>query len=178
MAPVPVFASRSRSEQGSYHFASRPTRPVKIVISRFARHPSWTLLHELGHLLDNVVLNSSNFDFGTPGGARFRPLLAAWKIDARVRTLHQLLLRRGHIEPVAARRTLRYELSAAEIWARTCVQWITAKSLHPVLIRNLGERRETPLLFAGVPCVLDGDDQEFEGIMSLVDEIMSEAGLL
>ena len=130
ISPIPLVSSRSRTEEGAYHFASRPLRPLKIVISRYARHPSWTLLHEIGHLLDNTVLNSPGLVFGSDGGRCFENLLGIWRADPHLRSLHRLLMDRGRRAGPASRNALRYELSGGELWARTYVQWMAARSGH------------------------------------------------
>jgi len=53
--PIPVVLNGSRTEEGAYHSLSRPSRPVRIEISRFAVHPALTLLHEIGHLFEVIM---------------------------------------------------------------------------------------------------------------------------
>jgi hypothetical protein len=73
--PFPLSLTRKRREQGAYEFHELPNRPVTITISRLATHPQFTLAHEVGHLMDHLVLNRLKGGFARDYDDHFLPLL-------------------------------------------------------------------------------------------------------
>jgi len=63
--PFPVVLTRTRREGGAYFSQMRTHRVVRITISKFTPHPALTLIHEVGHLLDNMALNPLKEGFGS-----------------------------------------------------------------------------------------------------------------
>ena len=90
IAPLPVLLTRKRSEQGAYRYRTRPIGPVAIEISRIGTHPQLTLIHEVGHLLDQTALNPLKLEFGSSYHSAFNPLLLAWERSRNVKELTRL----------------------------------------------------------------------------------------
>jgi hypothetical protein len=94
LAPIPLVQSRARSEQGGFVFQSRPNRAVRMEISKYAEFPSLTLIHEVGHVLDAVVLNPLRDGFGSDVDPAFEAFLLRISGTRAVRGIARLLANR------------------------------------------------------------------------------------
>jgi hypothetical protein len=126
--PFPVVIRHTRAEQGSYHCQQRPLRPIEIRVSSKAVYPALTLLHEIGHFLDNVALNPIRAGFGSDYDDRFAKLLVTWTKSDLVQQLGKLLDRHGHRETNVARRNMKDQLTPRELFARSYMQWVVTHS--------------------------------------------------
>ncbi len=86
---------------------------------------------------------------------------------------------RSKTGPLASDRTLiRYQLGIPELWARTYVQWVVAKSDDLLLEACLRNVLREPDTVAGRTVRFYWEAEEWNGMIPLVDGLFSEAGLL
>jgi len=178
VASFPVIITRSRREEGHYLMTARPRVPVHIAVSRHARHPELTLLHEVGHFLDQMAFNPIGGGFGSECEPRFDVLKDAWLASRVVQRMESLLSRRGGYANQKSRAILRYELYARELWARTYVQWVVKRSADPLFLSELNRMRHEGAIFVGQYYTFQWEDDEFDPIIRLVDDLFHTAGLL
>jgi hypothetical protein len=177
LLPFPLIHTKSRRENGAYNHRMRPSRPISIAVSVYADFPSLTLLHEVGHLLDHLVLNPIKQGFGSEHDPLFEPLRRYWSGSRLIRTLAALLERNSRLAP-GIRTLIRYQMETPELWARTYLQWVVKKSDDLLLQACLASVRGKPAAFAGRTTHFCWEDAEMDDIIPLVDEVLSEAGLL
>jgi hypothetical protein len=166
---IPVLLTKSRREGGGCMYRVRPPIPLSISISVHAESPALTLLHELGHLLDHLALNPIKQGFGSEHDPFFDRLRDFWMMNNRIRRLTKIVSRKKPSNP-RMRSFLRYQLTTAEIWARTYLQWVVSKS-DDLLLRVFFDKvaANSPEFY--------WDPGEMDAIILLVDQLFSEAGL-
>jgi len=174
----PVRLNKSRLQEGAYISTSNPPRPQRIEISVYARYPGWTLLHELGHLIDHVVLNPIKRGFVSEHDSAFDPLRVCWQANRMIRKLRSLSVRKRAIPPAHFRKFLAYQLKPYELWARTYAQWVTSKSGDILLRSHLGSMQIQQRSSFENATEYAWDDQEFDAIIPVVDELFKQAGFL
>jgi len=174
---VPVEITHSRLEEGAYHSLSRPNRPVKIEVSLNAHAPALTILHEIGHLLDHMVLSPLKQQFGSEYDSNFEQLWHVWRTSHINRKLETLLHRKRSTLSPAQRRYLRYQLLPSELWARTYTQWVVVRSDDILLVSQFRTLQipETPDLAHRRSFFWDGQDRD--RIINAADDLFSRAGL-
>jgi hypothetical protein len=166
---IPVLLTKNRREGGAYISRMRPPIPLSINISVNTDSPALTLLHEVGHLLDHLALNPIKQGFGSEHDPLFDPLRNFWAANKSIRCLTKIVTGRSAINP-KRRSYLRYQLQVEEIWARTYLQWVVAKS-DDLLLRVFFDK------VLAHSAELYWETVEMKGIMPLVDRLFSEAGL-
>ncbi len=166
---IPVLITKNRREGGGYMYRVRPPVPLSINISVHAEFPALTLLHELGHLLDHLALNPIKQGFGSEHDPLFNRLRHFWTLNNRICRLTRIVSGNKRSDP-RRRSFLRYQLATAEIWARTYLQWVVAKS-DDLLLRAFFDKlaADSPEFY--------WDVGEMNAIIALVDQLFSEAGL-
>jgi hypothetical protein len=167
---IPVLITRSPREGGGYIYRVRPPVPLSINISVQADSPPITLLHEIGHLIDHLALNPIKQGFGSEHDPLFDPLRNYWAAHKKIRRLNKTVAGRKISNP-KIRSFLRYQLRVDEIWARTYLQWVVAKSDDLLLQMCLDQ-------VVADSAEVYWDATEMVGIIPLVDRLFSEAGLL
>jgi hypothetical protein len=166
---IPLLITRTQRESGGYDYRVRPPVPLSIKISVHAESPALTLLHELGHLLDHLALNPIKQGFGSEHDPLFDELRNSWKTNDRICRLTKIVT--GKKPSNAKMRTfLRYQLATAEIWARTYLQWVVAKS-DDLLLRVFFDK------VAAKSSEFYWDAAEMDAMIPLIDRLFSEAGL-
>jgi hypothetical protein len=166
---IPVLITKTRREGGGYIYRVRPPIPLSINISARADSPPITLLHEIGHLLDHLALNPIKQGFGSQRDPLFDRLRNYWAATKKIRHLNKTVAGRMISNP-KERSFLRYQLRVDEIWARTYLQWVVAKSDDLFLQVCLDQ-------VVAVSAEVYWDATEMNGIIPLVDELFFEAGL-
>jgi len=169
----PVIQTRRRTEQGAYYFRGRPNTPIRIEISKFAQYPNLTLIHEIGHLLDTLVLNPLKADYGSEYDFTFDQLITEWN-----RTLSPMRRLLRSVRLPADRTLLHSLMRPRELWARSYTQWLVRRSGNSQLAEQLDAAREAGTYIANRKVLLQWEDPEFKSIMTLVDELMNGANLL
>jgi hypothetical protein len=174
---IPLVLTKSRRESGAYDYRMRPSRPISIAVSVYGNSPSVTLLHEIGHLLDHLALNPIKCGFGSEHDPLFEPLRVYWSRSLLIRRMNALHARKSAVAP-GTRATIRYQLGIPEIWARTYLQWVIAKSDDLLLQVCFHSDTGGVKALAGPVPHYYWDHQELDDIIVLVDRLFSEAGLL
>jgi hypothetical protein len=155
-------------------------RPIGILVSVHAKNKEFSLLHEVGHLLDVALI-------GEPGrwaSKQAHPLLRAWREEVlaseavwRIRRLAardtvQLQGRRGgSIRARVDHGHLRYLLRVEELLARSYAQYITTRSDSELLRRQLDTER-APLV-GQVYYPRQWDDDDFTAIAATLDQLFA-----
>jgi len=178
VSSCPVVIGGSRKEDGCYNALSHPPRPGKLEISRFSLYPSITLVHEVGHLLDHMVLNPIKRGFGSEHDPMFDQLHLAWEASRVVRklTAHHTRKRPAVAPPV--RRFLAYLLRPRELWARTYVQWVANRSKDILIISQFRSATVASSVSRKFGIEDYWDDDDFCRIIPIVDDIFYKRGLL
>jgi hypothetical protein len=166
---IPVLLTRNRREGGAYISRMRPPVPISINISVYTDSPALTLLHEVGHLLDHLALNPIKQGFGSEHDPLFDPLRNFWAANNKIRHLTKIVTESSATNP-KRRSFLRYQLHVEEIWARTYLQWVVAKS-DDLLLRVFFDK------VVANSAELYWEATDMKDIMPLVDQLFSEAGL-
>jgi len=174
----PVRLNKSRLQEGAYVSSSTPPRPQGIEISIYARHPGWTLLHEVGHMIDHMVLNPIKREFASEHDPAFEPLRSCWQASRVIQKLYSLSVRKRPLPPVHFRRFLSYQLKPRELWARTYAQWVAAKSGDLLLCSQLKSIQIQQDFSFENAARYAWDDQEFDVIIPVVDDLFKQAGFL
>ena len=177
MPPIPVVLNSSRTEEGAYHSLSRPSRPVKIEISRFAAYPALTLLHEIGHLLDHMALNPIKRGFGSEHDPLFEPLWKLWDKSGLMRTLRAMLAQMPTTLP-KSRRFIRHQMLPSELWAQTYMQWVVSRSRDLLLESQFRAARSETVTVGRHICDFCWEDVEFQVIIKEVDRVFFKVGRL
>lgn len=137
---------------GAYAFSG--FGPARIVINPKAPTPRITLAHEIGHFLDNTVLNTSGNRraFGSVSNPDMRPLMDAIKGTENYKTLQTVHNSRG-VFTAADGRVVQYPRSATqylmsdeELFARAYSQFIAEESGDQALMDELGMELASPLI--------------------------------
>ena len=178
LSVCPVVINQRRQEQGAYHYRSRPSVPLRIEISRHARHVHWTLAHEVGHLMDHMVLNPIRSGFGSEHDPLFDRLRELWAQSGSMTTLARLLGKRVPRVSAVELRNLRDHLRPREFWARTYAQWVASRAGSDVLRIQLAKVRREGLFLGHHWFTFQWEDDEFKIIMGEVDNLMREAHLV
>jgi hypothetical protein len=146
MPTVPIRAIRGRAHVGWYRTLPDGS-PLDILISRDGDDPGFTLLHELGHLLDHQGLGS------TPGEcASASDELDDWRaaVDASeaVHDLGEMNARSPILIPTSVGAVValdpedfEYLLRPEELFARSYSQWIASKGVSETLLQELEATR-------------------------------------
>ncbi len=175
---VPIVLTRSRREEGAYQMIVRPRRPKQIEISRYAAHPSLTILHEIGHLPDHMALNRIGYGFGSETDPAFDAPNDLWRRSHSISRLSSIITRNRRYVAVAALRGLQYQLSARECWARTYVQWVASRSQNTEVFQEFERVKQEGVIFGGEWCSLFWEDDNFDDIMEGIDRLFRKADLL
>lgn len=137
----------------------------KIILSTQAIHPELSLIHEIGHLIDNEAIG----DIGIHA-SKNHPLLAEWRDavanSAATKALNDL---RGIIDDD----TLNYYLATSEQWARSYAQYIAKQSKSVILNEQLSARLNNPkdeLRYS------QWQDNDFEHILIAIDNLFIQLG--
>jgi hypothetical protein len=174
---IPIVLTRTLREGGAYFSRARPHQAVKISISLHTTHPALTLVHEIGHFLDHLVLNPLKEGFGSEHDPDFEEMRATWQRSRLVRQLEGLLTHASSLAP-ATRRVLRYQLLPAELWARTYVQWAVTRSNDLLLASQLRAERQRPMIIRRFSTDFFWDGADVDCIMNVVDDLFHKRGLL
>jgi hypothetical protein len=176
-SPFPLKLTRSRRDGGEYNYYPRPSRPRDISISTHADFPALTLVHEVGHFLDNMALNPIKRGFASEHDPLFDPLRQCWRGSRWVQTLTRLLPRYPAL-PVALKRLFRHQLQIYELWARTYMQWVVVRSNDLALQICMRSILNNPVKLGDLSFNFHWENEELEVIMEAVDRLFTEAGLL
>lgn len=144
--------------------------PRKIVVDRNANDAGWSLIHEIGHLLDYSAI-------GEPGayGSPAHPLLVGWREAITASGAYQRL--RSLIDRENNPRRLRAlaRLAAySEFWARGYVQFVAIKSREPRLLKHLDWLRHRTVPWAYTH--LQWGHADFVPIADEIDAVLRSLG--
>jgi hypothetical protein len=146
--------------------------PRHIELSLVGPHPRLSLVHEIGHFLDDrlgdfVVYSSTQQD------SVLSPVLdAIQNSDAFVRMRQYLAS--GRDVPVPIRFQLLHWLEPVEAWARAYAQYITARSLHPALSEEL--KIATQLDRIEIYQYVQWADIDFEPVADTIEAVFRRLG--
>jgi hypothetical protein len=136
-----------------------------IGLSTFAPQPELSMLHEIGHLIDNQAIGDIDIF-----ASKSHLLLAEWRKaianSAATKALNDL---RG----IIAADRLTYYLDTHEQWARSYTQYITQQSNNPILSKQLRERLADDDL-AGRHS--QWQDSDFTPIMTAINNLFVQLG--
>jgi hypothetical protein len=137
LPPVPIVSVGGRVYLGGYQ-STRGGLALHISLSIRGTHPELTLLHEIGHFLDQQALS------GAPAVAfasAWLPEMEEWRQAVTASAAGSALLRlRPTRRNGLTQRQIDYLTSWPEFWARTYAQYIAMRSGEPVLLQQLGRR--------------------------------------
>lgn len=136
-----------------------------IGLSTFAAQPELSMLHEIGHWIDDQAIGDIDVF-----ASKNHPLLAEWRNavanSAATKALNDL---RG----VVADDRLNYYLDSHEQWARSYAQYITKKNNDAILSKQLAERLDDANIAASQ---LQWQDTDFKPIMIAIDNLFVQLG--
>ena len=122
---------------GEYSFSGRDGKPRALEISTRGPWPELTLIHEVGHWIDQQIFGGID-GFGTATGAW--PEMARLLTDGETAREIRRRIRTGRSVPEGRKdishwklAELRESLKSQEMFARGYVQWIVGESGHPRL---------------------------------------------
>ncbi|WP_152486474.1 VG15 protein [Nocardiopsis lucentensis] len=196
--PIPLVNEDRPNRHGAYIRFEDGT-PYQFRISANSPTPHLTTAHELGHVLDHLVLGTNpRLDAST---TEVEGILREWRGTVMSTALYRLLdsldpAERGAIigQVVSLDGTSRmvratsdeisYLLSPAELFARSYAQWVTLRSGDDTLIEELeyvqdltiGREGEQVAGYAQIP--QQWDDEDFEPLEGVFDRLFDRMGLL
>lgn len=130
--------------------------------------PELTTVHEVGHVLDWVVLGGGR-GFGSEADTIMGTVMSAISRSAAVARLR--IMATEAADPDLADRIVNYLLSRRELWARAYAQYIAEKSNDRTLVKNLSKR-----LAETGPQQWEADD--FAPIRGAIDDFFRSRGWL
>ena len=132
--PLDLVVNEDRDLNGSLDVGGRV-----VTISSVGPHPELTLVHEIGHVLDDFAMpgrNDSGRDWAAPITAEWRSAVEASYAFSVVSNLARVMLEQGG---ATAREGARFVLQR-EIWTRSYSQYIALRAHDGVLWDQLRER--------------------------------------
>ncbi len=154
--------------------------PVLINISKKATNPEFSIIHEMGHFLDNYGVGKKGlFDSEGDNTPFSRVIQAAEKTDL-VKDLRKLfddgfVIKNGEREylSVSHLNYIDYLLNPIEVWARSYAQFITNKTADKDLVAGLNNR-----LKIGNKTGIHSHwlDDDFKVIQEAMEDAMKEIG--
>lgn len=180
---IPVALSSAKVRDGGYYMKNN--QPVKISISRNADSMPLSLVHEIGHFIDQQGIGKGKF--ASENLAAAPPALARWH-DAVTKSKSflslQALGRKAGVDVIGPdgtsrwypldRKYVRYLCSPSELFARSYAQYIATKSGNHDLIMGLNSERKS--LNAQLDYPRHWDDNDFVPIAASFDELFKELG--
>ncbi|RZU28315.1 hypothetical protein EV284_6481 [Streptomyces sp. BK022] len=194
---------------GEYLVSPSPggaAEPVSLFISPTGVQPALTAVHEIGHVLDHLLLGAGRDWFATSGRGepvhvdddltdwwaaveRSKPYQLLRLMQLRLRnkdTVHWSVIRHpstGEERPVSVTRgEVDYYVSPREMFARAYAQWIALRSGDPVLLQLL--KNDIERGFGNIISGLSGwyprqwPEEDFAEIAAELDAIFAARGLL
>jgi hypothetical protein len=151
--------------------------PSEILIHASIEHRGFSLLHEIGHLLDFAALGRFR-DFGS---ARAEAELAQWheaiEASSDVQRLRAAITEFVSVLPVDAiemRRRLERALAPEELWARSYAQYVSLRSGDPDLLSSLEALRTERLGTVYYP--MHWEDGDFRLIGEAIETLFRGLG--
>jgi hypothetical protein len=143
----------------------------KIVIGARASQPGITVIHEIGHSIDDHVFGKKDGkQYGSMTSPKLDSLMTALGKTAALRELIRKAERGG-----PDRNLCHYFLDEREVFARAYTQWIVARSGSASLREELVERRTSWRAY-GWPA--QWEDRDFEPVVREFDRLFSNHGWL
>jgi hypothetical protein len=155
---------RLKGELSKYHGITGERVGHCVELKPGSQHPAFTMVHELGHFLDQWEFDTDGFAEASENGGSpmAKPIMDTLYASLEVRSL---LKDQKRARSVTARNHLNYLAEATEILARAYSQYIAQKSGHPALMAGLEVvRRGT---FGGPPG--QWSDESFKPIAQAFD---------
>ena len=181
---IPIRITRSKLNQGEYHYRRGSFEPDSIEISRINDSMEATLLHEVGHLLEQAILPGCSYGqrqwaSGGLTGAWWESIQATQTFKA-LRQLHDIHECRpfdangkSEAERLARWRWIAYLMLPRELWARSYAQWIAERGDH-VPTQRFFRQRSSPA--SVVPLQWSWDD--FAPVAEQFDQLFAGLGWL
>jgi predicted Zn-dependent protease len=169
---IPIAPNSTAHSFGAFHLRGLDN-PVKISLSRSGDHQALTLLHEIGHFLDNSGFDtvwSSMRPTGQANGIMKAALNSDWFTSLLQR--YNEFNRRTVNDAVRIaidRKYVSYLASSREIFARAYAQYIATKSGDQVLLSQLGKLQNSPF-------PTQWTDKDFLPIMEEFDQLFTLKG--
>jgi hypothetical protein len=175
LAIRPMSAARVRNGLNGLYLGDSESAVIEL--NTRATEPHITLLHEVGHFLDNFILHSIRKTWASHYDQDLEPLIEACLDSRPIRAIKKRLSPR-HSFSRQDRAQMREALLLHELFARAYAQWVVTKSNSLVCDEELRRRITIPRFYSGVPIYLQWDPAEFKGIMLHVDDLFRKKGLL
>ncbi len=166
------------------YFLSQDGKAIEITVSTLSPHVELTTLHELGNFLDYQGLDHS-VEFASVNS----PLLAAWRdaiknsppiqalghyLRPSVSTVQVILANGSVVEYPIDKPYVEYLLKAEELWARSYLQFVAAKSGDPEILLQLNSERDHPV--DGINYEQYWTDIDFQPIMAEIEKVFRRLG--
>lgn len=144
--------------------------PHRIVVSDLAQQPAFSLIHEVGHFLDEHGLGD-----GKNLASATSMTTQAWRDAVQTSVAYQELrgLKRRYAGSVFGP-YFNYASRFAELWARSYAQYFAVKSGDPILLAELHARRLRRTGQVYIP--LQWDDTDFAALTEEIDAIFRAKG--
>ncbi|MDR0792575.1 MAG: hypothetical protein LBE82_04650 [Chitinophagaceae bacterium] len=165
--------SNATTFDGIFNY-NRGGRGIDIRISKYATNKEFTLLHELGHVIDNQSIGIRGFNESENAGNEFRKVLNSIEQTFLVKRLREIQQsgkrefngRRIKIEPDDAK-YLNYILNAKELWARAYAQYVVTKSGNVELLKQLADENKKNSVYT-----TQWVDDDFKNVIFEIDNLL------
>ncbi len=172
-----VQLTSSTVEAAAYLWDARTGQPLALNVSRRAPHPHLSMLHEVGHFLDQQALGAGG-RFGSESD-RIPEVMRAIDDTVAVRRLVGLRARRQVLIQVRPSRRERFTLDQAlisyllepkELFARAYAQYVAVRSADVRLVTQLEATRRD--LFLGMVYHQQWDEEDFASVLVAFDRML------
>jgi hypothetical protein len=172
---LPVLIELNLEPDG--RFIARGIEPSTIVLRANGPYRGFTLLHEIGHLIDYCAFpepgsfaSESGWDELAPWRDACEASRTRGQLTARIAALLQSLPTASDTE----RRRLLRMLELSEFWARSYAQYVATRSGHPELVADLNAQRASSSGRVYYP--LHWDDDDFRPIGEAIETLFRRIG--
>lgn len=179
---IPVLWTNKRLDHGEFNYL-RGGLATDLRVSRAALHPRLTIVHEVGHFIDNQAVGLLGVNSSVNDGSPLRSVMDAirsTRSHAQLESLvgrKQVLIQR-HNEPRPRRTALKeghaeYLLQPQELFARAYARYVAVRSGDAALLEelNLSHRHEDALIYGD-----SWTDEDFHPVAKALDELFTSLG--
>jgi hypothetical protein len=168
---LPVTTHAGVQPAGVY-YSDRYGVPLRIELGAAGPYPELTLVHEIGHFLDQMALGEPH-QWAT---AVLPDAMEGWR--RAVRESRAVMEIREEYRTLALtqveRQIILERLRPRELWSRSYAQYIAVRSGHPTLLEQLGKARS--LRMPNTEMALQWEDDDFASITAGIDEFFRGKG--
>ncbi len=162
----------SASERFGGYTPGADDRPAAILLSRSSPHPCLTLVHEVGHYIDDGQGNFAVYSSMTANSVLAEVMQTIGHSRA-VNRIHDYLALDRKV-PLPVRYQLRHWIEPVESWARAYAQYITLRSGGATLRHEL----DTAIGLGGLEVYrnVQWEEDDFEPIAFEIDSVFYRLG--